>query len=101
MINKDNISYMVQSSRIVSYSFSCPDPEVDKEIVVVNRDGALVRCLYHKKINGDCFWASEKNSIDLAISAKSQGFISGVIKWMYKKDFCRALDIFSKQIIRE
>lgn len=88
--------------KLVSLNFSCPDPSIERDIVIISKDGSLVRCHYFEKCNGVSFWASNENYIDLVIPPECKGFVNGGIKWIYKKDLMKSFDLFAKSnIIKE
>jgi hypothetical protein len=84
--------------KLVTLSFSCPDPSTDKEIIVVNKDGSLARLHYYSN-NVSGTWTSKENDTPIMLAKDSKRFTNGDVKWMYKKDFDRFLEIFMRQQI--
>lgn len=88
--------------KLVSLNFSCPDPSIEKDIVIISKDGSLVRCHYCGNCNGVSSWVSNENYIDLEIPSECKEFVNGDVKWIYKKDLMKTFDLFAKSnIVKE
>ena len=88
--------------KLVSLNFSCPDPSIERDIVIISKDGSLVRCHYCENYNGVSSWVSNENYIDLVIPAECKEFVNGDIKWIYKKALMKTFDLFAKSnIVKE
>lgn len=78
------------------FTYNCPRPEEDNEIIVVTSDN-VIRILKYDKANS--LWR-DMNEIDTYFDLDPR-FVEGQVKWIYKKDFTRTLIEYTRHQIKE
>ncbi len=78
------------------FTYNCPSPEEDNEIIVVTSDNDI-HVLKHDKANS--LWR-DMNALVTYFDLDAR-FVEGQVKWIYKKDFTRSLIEHARHQIKE
>lgn len=78
------------------FTYNCPSPEEDNEIIAVTSDNTI-HVLNYDKANSR--WVDMYEFC--AYSDLDPRFVEGQVKWVYKKDFTRTLIEYTRHQIKE
>ena len=83
------------------FKFNLPNPEEESQIVVENERQIVQECWFDKECDS---WIHDPWASGMVVDGYSRDdprFKDGTVRWMYKSEMSRSLDIFMKKQITE